>query len=77
MHQKRWKRWKNEKWKNDFSPIDSDNYCYVDTYYSKAYLRHLIKSNENLACITNCEFYKIEREIEELQREFKSITEGK
>ena len=32
---------KNEKWKNDFSPIDIDNYSYVDTYYSKAYLRHL------------------------------------
>jgi len=52
---------KNEKWKNDFSPIDSDNYCYVDTYYSKAYLRHLFTVKESvgrqIATIHNLAFY--------------------
>tara|TARA_B110000305_G_scaffold96827_1_gene109176 strand:- start:1620 stop:2750 length:1131 start_codon:yes stop_codon:yes gene_type:complete len=52
---------KNEKWKNDFSPIDSDNYSYVDTYYSKAYLRHLFTVKESvgrqIATIHNLAFY--------------------
>src|SRR5690554_7647412 len=39
---------RNEKWKNDFSPIEEDGASYVDTLYSKAYLRHLINSNEIL-----------------------------
>ena len=52
---------KNEKWKNDFSPIDSDNYSYVDTYYSIAYLRHLFTVKESvgrqIATIHNLAFY--------------------
>ena len=52
---------KNEKWKNDFSPIDIDNYSYVDTYYSKAYLRHLFTVKESvgrqIATIHNLAFY--------------------
>jgi queuine tRNA-ribosyltransferase len=40
---------KNEKWKNDFSPIDENEYSYVDTLYSKAYLRHLFVSGEMLS----------------------------
>ena len=52
---------KNEKWKNDFSPIDSNNYSYVDTYYSKAYLRHLFTVKEavgrQIATIHNLAFY--------------------
>lgn len=40
---------KNEKWKFDYSPIDENNYTFVDTYYSKAYLRHLFISKEILA----------------------------
>ncbi|TSA36911.1 MAG: tRNA guanosine(34) transglycosylase Tgt [Porphyromonadaceae bacterium] len=52
---------KNEKWKFDFSPIDPDGYSYVDQYYSKAYLRHLIISGERLgaqiASIHNLAFY--------------------
>jgi queuine tRNA-ribosyltransferase len=50
---------KNEKWKNDFSPIDKEGISFVDSHYSKAYLRHLfvakeilgpmIASNHNLA----------------------------
>ncbi len=38
---------RNKKWENDHSPIDSNGTSYVDQY-SKAYLRHLIISNEML-----------------------------
>jgi queuine tRNA-ribosyltransferase len=52
---------KNKKWKNDFSPIDSANYCYVDSDYSKGYLRHLFTVNEMLgkqiATLHNLSFY--------------------
>lgn len=52
---------KNEKWEKDFSPIDPNGTAFVDHYYSKAYLRHLIKAKENLgiqiASIHNLAFY--------------------
>ena len=52
---------KNEKWHNDFSPIDPNGDCFVDTTYSKAYLRHLFKANEilgfQIASIHNLSFY--------------------
>lgn len=40
---------KNKKWANDFSPLDPDGTSYVDNFYSKAYLRHLMISGETLA----------------------------
>jgi queuine tRNA-ribosyltransferase len=40
---------KNEKWKDDFSPLDSNGTSFVDYQYSKAFLRHLFISNEYLA----------------------------
>ena len=52
---------KNKKWENDFSSIDESGYTFVDTEYSKAYLRHLFKVNEMLgkqiATIHNLGFY--------------------
>jgi queuine tRNA-ribosyltransferase len=52
---------KNEKWTKDFSMLDSNGTTFVDKVYSKAYLRHLIKSKENLgiqiATIHNLGFY--------------------
>ncbi|TDQ29833.1 tRNA guanosine(34) transglycosylase Tgt [Tenacibaculum caenipelagi] len=52
---------KNKKWENDFSPIDEMDITYVDTMYSKAYLRHLFASREMLgkqiASIHNLGFY--------------------
>jgi queuine tRNA-ribosyltransferase len=52
---------KNEKWKTDFSPIDENANSFVDTDYSKAYLRHLFISGEMLgpqiASIHNLSFY--------------------
>ena len=52
---------KNKKWESDFSSIDESGYTFVDTEYSKAYLRHLFKVNEMLgkqiATIHNLGFY--------------------
>ena len=52
---------KNAKWKDDFSPIDEMNHTWVDTEYSKAYLKHLFSVNEflgrQIATIHNLGFY--------------------
>ena len=52
---------KNEKWKKDYSQIDPNGSTFVDSKYSKAYLRHLFSINENLgkqiATIHNLGFY--------------------
>jgi queuine tRNA-ribosyltransferase len=52
---------KNKKWSTDFSAIDEHSDCYVDLNYSKAYLRHLLKSGEflgmQIATIHNLAFY--------------------
>jgi len=52
---------KNKKWENDFSPIDPNGASFVDTTYSKAYLRHLFAANEllgkQLATLHNLAFY--------------------
>ena len=40
---------RNKKWEMDFSPIEPDGASYVDTMYSKAYLRHQFHSQELLA----------------------------
>jgi len=52
---------KNERWKNDFSPLDEFGTSYVDQAYSKAYLRHLFVSKEllamQIASIHNLAFY--------------------
>jgi len=52
---------KNKKWEDDLSPIDDMAITYVDTYYSKAYLKHLFASKEYLgkqiATIHNLGFY--------------------
>jgi queuine tRNA-ribosyltransferase len=40
---------KNERWSRDFSPIDATLGGYASTFYSKAYLRHLVKADELLA----------------------------
>jgi queuine tRNA-ribosyltransferase len=39
---------KNKKWADDFSPVDPDGTSFVDTQYSRAFLRHLIISDEML-----------------------------
>ena len=52
---------KNEKWKDDFSPIEAESDLLVDQIHTKAYLRHLIKSQEilgaQIASLHNLHFY--------------------
>lgn len=52
---------RNEKWKDDFTPIDETLGGYASTFYSKAYLRHLVKCDEILAAqiasVHNLTFY--------------------
>lgn len=52
---------RNEKWKNDFSPIDEDSEADTSRRHSKSYLRHLFMSKEllagQIATIQNLTFY--------------------
>ena len=52
---------RNRKWIDDFNPIDPEGPSMVSLQYSKAYLRHLVMSGENLgaqiASIHNLAFY--------------------
>jgi queuine tRNA-ribosyltransferase len=52
---------KNAKFKDDFSPLDPDGTSYVDSAYSKAYVRHLFSAGEALGrqitSIHNLAFY--------------------
>ena len=51
----------NKKWEHDFSPLDDGFESEVSQYYSKAYLRHLMKAKEflgyTIASIHNLSFY--------------------
>lgn len=51
----------NKKWETDFSPLDEGIPCTFSQYYSKAYLRHLIKAKEilglTIASVHNLAFY--------------------
>lgn len=52
---------RNKKWEDDFSPLDPGLSCEVSQFYTKAYLKHLIKCQEMLgaqiASIHNLAFY--------------------
>ena len=52
---------RNERWKDDFTPLEEEGASFVDRLYSKAYLRHLIITNEilglQIASIHNLAFY--------------------
>jgi queuine tRNA-ribosyltransferase len=52
---------RNKKWENDFSPLDPDGDSFVDSFYSKAYVRHLFIAEEILALqigtLHNLNFY--------------------
>lgn len=52
---------RNEKWKEDLSPIDPVLNSYASSFYSKAYLRHLVINKEilgaQIASIHNLTFY--------------------
>jgi queuine tRNA-ribosyltransferase len=66
---------RNKKWNDDLGPIDPEGPSAVSLHYSRAYLRHLVMSGENLgaqiASIHNLAFYlKLVREAR------KKILEG-
>ena len=42
---------KNAQYERDFTPLDPECDCYTCRNYSKAYLRHLFKSNELLSAM--------------------------
>jgi queuine tRNA-ribosyltransferase len=52
---------KNKRWEDDFSPIDLNLDCYASKFYTKAYLKHLVKCKEMLgsqiASVHNLAFY--------------------
>lgn len=52
---------KNAKWKDDHSPIDADGPCSTSRFHTKAYLRHLMHSQEllgaQIASLHNLSFY--------------------
>ncbi len=52
---------RNKKWERDFSALDPDGESYVDSFYTKAYVRHLFASEEILAMqigtLHNLNFY--------------------
>lgn len=52
---------KNSKWKDDFSVLDENGKSFVDSEYSKAYVRHLFAADEYLgrqiASVHNLAFY--------------------
>lgn len=52
---------RNQKWAKDFSAIEENGASFVDTLYTKAYLRHLFITNEilalQIASIHNLAFY--------------------
>lgn len=51
----------NKKWERDFSPIDDSIDCSMSAFYSKAYLKHLLKTKEflglTIASVHNLAFY--------------------
>ncbi|HKK09758.1 MAG TPA: tRNA guanosine(34) transglycosylase Tgt [Bacteroidales bacterium] len=52
---------KNKKWENDFTPVDPNGTSFVDSYYTRAYLRHLFVAKEYLGgmigSLHNISFY--------------------
>ncbi len=66
---------RNQKWKDDFSPVEEGGTIFADTQYSRAYLRHLVISGEilgaQIATLHNLSFYMWL--VEEAR---KKITEG-
>jgi queuine tRNA-ribosyltransferase len=51
----------NRQWADDHSPLDPSGACWVDGFYSRAFVRHLFASNEMLgqmiASLHNVGFY--------------------
>jgi len=67
---------KNAKFEKDFSPLDPNCDCYTCRNYSKAYLRHLFKSDEILSSMlmTNHNLHFLVNTMKEIR---KSIEEDR
>lgn len=67
---------KNSKFKEDFTPLDNNCDCYTCKNYTKAYIRHLITSNEmlggRLLSIHNLRF--LIKEMEEIRESINNQT---
>jgi queuine tRNA-ribosyltransferase len=67
---------RNKKWEKDFSPLDEAGESYVDSFYSKAYVRHLFVAEEllalQIATAHNLNFYL--RLVQEARRQIVSGT---
>lgn len=52
---------RNERFRNDFSPLDEETDCYVSKEFTKSYVRHLFMSKESLGGVLltlhNLRFY--------------------
>lgn len=73
---------KNHKWADDFSALDPEGETWVDTHFSKAYVRHLFVSGEilamQIASVHNLGFYlKLVRDarLHIIEGDFKSWKE--
>jgi queuine tRNA-ribosyltransferase len=66
---------RNQKWERDFSPLDESGSSFVDSFYSKAYVRHLFAAQEILALqigtLHNLAFY-----LDLVREARKQILEG-
>ncbi len=66
---------KNKKWENDFSPIDPEGESFVDSNYTKAYVRHLFSAKEMLGGII-CSIHNLNFYLWLVREARKHIIEG-
>ena len=61
---------KNNKWINDFDPIDENSDIFVDKIYSKAYLRHLLinESTSSWLYLTLHNIFQTENILSEVRK---------
>ncbi|MGI6203913.1 MAG: tRNA guanosine(34) transglycosylase Tgt [Anaerovoracaceae bacterium] len=61
---------KNAKFERDFTPLDHECGCYTCTHYSRAYLRHVFKSNEIISSmlLSNHNLYFLVKTMERIRK---------
>jgi queuine tRNA-ribosyltransferase len=68
----------NEKFKEDFSPVDETCDCYLCTNHTKSYLRHLFASGEPLATRLATMHTAIQYEyFADMVRDYREVESGK
>lgn len=66
----------NAKYAEDFTPIDEDCDCYACKHYTKAYIRHLMKVNEEFGK-TLCSIHNLRFLIRTMEQAREAIKEDK